>query len=115
CSRPSQAGWTTSGSGDATCRRGPMSPPSGSRAPNSRSRSGCCSGASASPSFPPSGSKAPAQRKPVGVLSGGERNRLNLALPLREGGNLLLLAEPTNDLDVATLRWRERALRDVTG
>ena len=50
-----------------------------------------------------SGSRAPDQQKPAGVLSGGERNRLNLALTLKEGGNLILLDEPTNDLDVETL------------
>ena len=49
------------------------------------------------------GFKGPDQQKPAGVLSGGERNRLNLALTLKEGGNLILLDEPTNDLDVETL------------
>ncbi|PZS30308.1 MAG: energy-dependent translational throttle protein EttA, partial [Pseudonocardiales bacterium] len=42
------------------------------------------------------GFKGPDQQKPAGVLSGGERNRLNLALTLKEGGNVLLLDEPTN-------------------
>ncbi len=46
------------------------------------------------------GFKGSDQQKPAGVLSGGERNRLNLALTLKQGGNLLLLAEPTSDLDV---------------
>src|SRR5690606_16588255 len=48
------------------------------------------------------GFKGPDQQKPAGVLSGGERNRLNLALTLKQGGNLILLDEPTNDLDVET-------------
>lgn len=52
----------------------------------------------------------PDQQKPAGVLSGGERNRLNLALTLKEGGNLILLDEPTNDLDVETLSSLENAL-----
>ncbi|HET6686948.1 MAG TPA: energy-dependent translational throttle protein EttA, partial [Jiangellaceae bacterium] len=50
------------------------------------------------------GFKGPDQQKPAGVLSGGERNRLNLALTLKQGGNLILLDEPTNDLDVETLQ-----------
>ena len=49
------------------------------------------------------GFKGPDQQKPTGVLSGGERNRLNLALTLKIGGNVILLDEPTNDLDVETL------------
>src|SRR5699024_3859583 len=48
------------------------------------------------------GFRGPDQQKPAGVLSGGERNRLNLALTLKIGGNLLLLDEPTTDLDVET-------------
>ena len=56
------------------------------------------------------GFKGPDQQKPAGVLSGGERNRLNLALTLKEGGNRLLLDEPTNDLDVETLGSLENAL-----
>jgi ATP-binding cassette ChvD family protein len=55
------------------------------------------------------------QQKPVKVLSGGERNRLSLALTLRGGGNLLLLDEPSNDLDVDTLRSLEDALLDFAG
>ena len=43
------------------------------------------------------------QQKKVGVLSGGERNRLHLAITLKEGGNVMLLDEPTNDIDVNTL------------
>jgi ATPase subunit of ABC transporter with duplicated ATPase domains len=46
----------------------------------------------------------------VGDLSGGERNRVHLAKLLRSGGNLLLLDEPSNDLDVATLRSLEEAI-----
>jgi ATP-binding cassette ChvD family protein len=61
------------------------------------------------------GFKGPDQQKPVGVLSGGERNRLNLALTLRAGGNLVLLDEPTNDLDVDTLRSLEDALLSFAG
>ncbi|HEY2792068.1 MAG TPA: energy-dependent translational throttle protein EttA, partial [Micromonosporaceae bacterium] len=49
------------------------------------------------------GFKGPDQQKPTGVLSGGERNRLNLALTLKIGGNVILLDEPTNDLDTETL------------
>ena len=56
------------------------------------------------------GFKGPDQQKPAGVLSGGERNRLNLALTLKLGGNLILLDEPTNDLDVETLGSLENAL-----
>ncbi len=55
------------------------------------------------------------QQKKVGILSGGERNRLHLAKTLMEGGNLLMLDEPTNDLDVDTLRALEEALLDFAG
>jgi ATP-binding cassette ChvD family protein len=61
------------------------------------------------------GFKGPDQQKPSRVLSGGERNRLNLALTLKEGGNLLMLDEPTNDLDVETLGSLEHALLDFPG
>jgi ATP-binding cassette ChvD family protein len=55
------------------------------------------------------------QQKKVGILSGGERNRLNLALMIKEGANVILLDEPTNDLDVNTLRALEEALDDFAG
>ena len=54
--------------------------------------------------------KGAEQQKRVGDLSGGERNRVHLAKLLRSGGNLLLLDEPSNDLDVATLRSLEEAI-----
>ncbi len=59
--------------------------------------------------------KGPEQQKKVGVLSGGERNRLHLAKLLRSGGNVILLDEPTNDLDVDTLRALEDALLGFPG
>jgi len=55
------------------------------------------------------------QQKKVGKLSGGERNRLQLAKVLHAGGNLLMLDEPTNDLDTDTLRALEEALLDFAG
>jgi ATP-binding cassette ChvD family protein len=55
------------------------------------------------------------QQKKVGDLSGGERNRVHLAKLLRRGGNVVLLDEPTNDLDVDTLRSLEEALLDFAG
>ncbi|MDQ3319484.1 MAG: energy-dependent translational throttle protein EttA [Actinomycetota bacterium] len=55
------------------------------------------------------------QQKAVGSLSGGERNRVHLAKLLRQGGNLVLLDEPTNDLDVDTLRALEEALLAFSG
>jgi ATPase components of ABC transporters with duplicated ATPase domains len=61
------------------------------------------------------GFKGPDQQKPAGVLSGGERNRLNLALTLKIGGNVILLDEPTNDLDVETLSSLENALLEFPG
>ena len=61
------------------------------------------------------GFKGADQQKPSKVLSGGERNRLNLALTLKQGGNLILLDEPTNDLDVETLSSLENALQNFPG
>lgn len=55
------------------------------------------------------------QQKTVGVLSGGERGRLHLAATLLKGGNVLLLDEPSNDLDVETLRALEEALLEFAG
>ncbi len=55
------------------------------------------------------------QQKKISVLSGGERNRLHLALTLREEANVLMLDEPTNDLDVNTLRALEEALENFAG
>lgn len=57
----------------------------------------------------------PDQQKKVGNLSGGERNRVHLAKMLRTGGNVILLDEPTNDLDVNTLRALEEALLNFAG
>ena len=59
--------------------------------------------------------KGPDQQKKVGQLSGGERNRVHLAKMLKSGGNLILLDEPTNDLDVETLSSLEAALEDFPG
>jgi sulfate-transporting ATPase len=59
--------------------------------------------------------KGPDQQKKVGSLSGGERGRLHLAQTLMEGGNVLLLDEPSNDLDVETLRALEEALLEFAG
>ena len=55
------------------------------------------------------------QQKKVGLLSGGERNRVHLARMLKEGGNVILLDEPTNDLDVNTMRALEEALENFAG
>ena len=55
------------------------------------------------------------QNKKVSVLSGGEKNRLNLGMMLKEAGNVLLFDEPTNDLDVQTVRALEEALEDFAG
>ncbi len=59
--------------------------------------------------------KGPDQQKKVGMLSGGERNRVHLAKMLKKGANVLMLDEPTNDLDVDTLRALEEALLDFAG
>jgi ATP-binding cassette ChvD family protein len=61
------------------------------------------------------GFKGADQQKMAGQLSGGERNRLHLAKTLKIGGNVLLLDEPSNDLDVNTLRSLEDAILDFTG
>ncbi len=59
--------------------------------------------------------KGPDQQKKVGQLSGGERNRVHLAKLLKAGSNVILLDEPTNDLDVDTLRALEDALLEFAG
>ncbi|GAA5217385.1 energy-dependent translational throttle protein EttA [Corallincola platygyrae] len=59
--------------------------------------------------------KGAEQGKRIGELSGGERNRVHLAKLLKAGGNMILLDEPTNDLDVETLRALENALLDFPG
>ena len=61
------------------------------------------------------GFKGADQQKPAGLMSGGERGRVNLALTLARGGNLLLLDEPANDLDVDTLASLEDALLGFPG
>jgi ATP-binding cassette ChvD family protein len=55
------------------------------------------------------------QQKKVGILSGGERNRVHLARMLKSGANVILLDEPTNDLDVNTIRSLEEALQNFAG
>jgi ATPase subunit of ABC transporter with duplicated ATPase domains len=55
------------------------------------------------------------QQKKVGLLSGGQRNRVHLAKMLKEGANVILLDEPTNDLDVNTMRALEEALENFAG
>ncbi|MBU2537936.1 MAG: ATP-binding cassette domain-containing protein, partial [Proteobacteria bacterium] len=55
------------------------------------------------------------QQKKVGLLSGGQRNRVHLARMLKEGANVILLDEPTNDLDVSALRALEEALENFGG
>jgi ATP-binding cassette ChvD family protein len=55
------------------------------------------------------------QQKKLGMLSGGERNRVHTARMLKEGGNVILLDEPTNDLDVNTMRALETALENFAG
>ncbi len=59
--------------------------------------------------------KGPDQQKKVGILSGGERNRVHLAKMLKSEHNVILLDEPTNDLDVDTLRALEEALMEFAG
>jgi ATPase subunit of ABC transporter with duplicated ATPase domains len=59
--------------------------------------------------------RGPQQQKKVGQLSGGERNRVHLAKLLKSGGNLILLDEPTNDLDVNTMRVLEEAINNFPG
>lgn len=59
--------------------------------------------------------KGPDQQKKVGTLSGGERNRVHMAKLLKEGANVILLDEPSNDLDVDTLRALEDAILDFAG
>ena len=61
------------------------------------------------------GFKGADQQKQAGLMSGGERGRMNLALTLRQGGNLLLLDEPANDLDTDTLASLEDALGEFPG
>jgi len=61
------------------------------------------------------GFTGPDQQKRVGDLSGGERNRVHLARMLRRGANVILLDEPTNDLDVNTMRALEEALENFAG
>src|SRR5690606_36270052 len=56
-----------------------------------------------------------AQQQKVGTLSGGQRNRVHLAKLIKRGGSLLLLEEPTNDLEVDTLRHLEDALLSFPG
>ena len=89
CGRRSPAGRTSSPSAGSRCRRAPTSAASTSRAATSRRSSG--------------------------TLSGGERGRLHLAATLLQGGNVLLLDEPSNDLDVETLRALEDALLEFAG
>ena len=59
--------------------------------------------------------RGPQQQKPVGECSGGERNRIHLAKLLCRAANLILLDEPTNDLDLTTMRVLEQALIDFAG
>lgn len=61
------------------------------------------------------GFKGSAQQKKAGELSGGERNRCHLAKVLKAGGNVIMLDEPTNDLDVNTLRMLEEAIMEFSG
>ena len=61
------------------------------------------------------GFTGPDQQKKVGILSGGERNRVHLARLLKSGANLILLDEPTNDLDINSIRAIEEALENFAG
>ena len=61
------------------------------------------------------GFTGPDQQKKVGILSGGERNRVHLARLLKAGANLILLDEPTNDLDVNSIRAIEESLENFAG
>ena len=61
------------------------------------------------------GFKGSDQQKKVSEFSGGERNRCHLAMLLKRGGNVLLMDEPTNDLDVNTLRMLEEAILEFSG
>jgi ATP-binding cassette ChvD family protein len=61
------------------------------------------------------GFTGPDQQKKVGILSGGERNRVHLARLLKSGANLILLDEPTNDLDVNSIRALEEGLENFAG
>ena len=79
-----------------------------------RSSSGT-SRSTAAPTSPASASPAPTSRRSVGTLSGGERNRVHLARMLKSGANVILLDEPTNDLDVNTIRALEEALENFAG
>ena len=67
------------------------------------------------PTPPGSTSRGTDQQKKVGVLSGGERNRVHLARMLKRGATCILLDEPTNDLDVNTMRALEEALENFAG
>ncbi len=91
---------------DGVARKFPAAPTS-SRSASSKCRRAPISAASTS--------RAGDQQKIVGQLSGGERGRLHLAKTLLEGGNVLLLDEPSNDLDVETLRALEDALLEFPG
>ena len=93
-------------------RRRPSSTTSAAVSTRSRSGSSKCRPA---PTSGASISRARDQQKIVGTLSGGERGRLHLAKTLLSGANVLLLDEPSNDLDVETLRALEDALGEFAG
>lgn len=59
--------------------------------------------------------RVPINKKKIEVLSGGERNRVHLAMMLKQGANVILLDEPSNDIDVNTLRSLEEALDEFGG